>query len=135
MSAQKGRDLLVKIHDGSGFVTLAGLRTKTLNLNARLVDITHSDSLDAWRQLLPGAGVKSITVSGAGIFTDGASDALARETFFAQSAAQYQLIIPDFGILTGAFLISELSYAGRYEGEATYDITLASAGAISFAAL
>ena len=135
MTAQKGRDLLVKIHNGSGFVTLGGLRTKTLNLNARLVDITNSDSIDAWRELLPGAGVKSITVSGAGIFRDGASDALARENFFAQSAAEYQLIIPDFGTLTGAFLISELSYAGRYEGEATYDISLASAGAISFAAL
>lgn len=133
MSAQKGRDLLVKIHDGSGFVTLAGLRTKTLNLNARLIDITDSDSVDAWRELLPGAGVKSITVSGAGIFRDGASDALARESFFAQSAKTYQLIIPDFGILSGPFLISELSYAGRYEGEASYDIALASGGAITFA--
>ncbi len=132
MSAQKGRDLLVKIHDGSGFITLAGLRTKTLNLNARLVDITDSDSVDAWRELLPGAGAKSITVSGAGIFRDGASDALARESFFAQSAESYQLIIPDFGMLTGPFLMSELSYAGRYEGEATYDISLASAGAIRF---
>ena len=133
MTAQRGRDMLVKIKDeDSRFITLAGLRARTLRLNARLVDITHSDSFDAWRELLPGAGAKSAEITGSGIFRDSHADALARQFFFDQSAIQYQFIIPDFGCIEGAFLISVLSYSGRYDGEANYEMTLVSAGAPSF---
>lgn len=133
MSAQRGRDMLVKIKDDQdSFVTLAGLRTKTFKLNARVVDITHSESAEAWRELLPGAGVKSADVNGSGVFTDSHSDALARASFFEQSVREYQLILPDFGIIEGPFLISKLAYAGTYQGEATYEMTLQSAGAPTF---
>lgn len=136
MSVQRGRDMLVKIKNESGsFITLAGLRTKTLRFNARTVDVTHNESLDMWRELLPGSGVKSAEITGAGIFTDGTSDALARQAFFEQSAEDYQLIIPDFGIIEGTFLISSITYAGTYQNEATYEVTLQSAGALSFEAI
>lgn len=138
MSAQKGRDVLIKIHDGGSpgsYVTVAGLRARTLSFNARTVDATDSASSGAWRELLAGAGVKSATISGAGIFRDAASDALVRQAFFDQSAQSLQLTIPDFGLITGAFLVTNLDYAGDHEGEATYAITLASAGALSFASL
>lgn len=82
MAAQKGRDMLVKIADDSGsFVTIAGLRAKTISLNAKAVDITDSESEAAWRELLPGAGVKTLEISGNGIFRDTASDAIARKAF------------------------------------------------------
>jgi len=115
MAAQRGRDILLKIKDtasgGAGtFVTLAGLRTKTMRFNARVVDITNSDSADAWRELLPGAGVKSADISGSGIFRDAASDALARTAFFEQSVQDFQFIIPDFGIIEGPFLITGLNF-------------------------
>jgi hypothetical protein len=42
MSAQKGKDLLIKIDDGAGFTTVAGLRTRRLAFNAETVDITHA---------------------------------------------------------------------------------------------
>ena len=58
MAAQKGKDLLVKIADGAGFTTVAGLRTRRLAFNAETVDITHAESADRWRELLDGAGVK-----------------------------------------------------------------------------
>ena len=41
MSGQKGRDVLIKIGDGGApeaFVTVAGVRAKTISLNARSVD-------------------------------------------------------------------------------------------------
>ena len=133
MSAKLGRDMLVKIkNDQDAFITLAGLRTKGLRLNARTVDVTHSESADAWRELLPGAGVKTAEISGAGVFADSASDARARTAFFEQSAKDYQFILPEFGIIEGKFLISELTYAGTYQGEATYELTLISAGAPTF---
>lgn len=133
MSAKLGRDMLVKIkNDQDTFITLAGLRTKGLRLNARTVDVTHSESANAWRELLPGAGVKTAEISGAGVFADSASDTLARTAFFEQSANDYQFVLPDFGTIEGAFLISNLTYAGTYQGEATYELTLVSAGAPSF---
>ncbi|WP_371396208.1 phage major tail protein, TP901-1 family [Fretibacter rubidus] len=133
MSAQAGRDLLVKLKNDAGdFITLAGLRTKTLRFNARSVDVTDSESLDAWRELLPGAGTKSVEISGAGVFRDKASDAVARSAFFDQSLIDTQVIIPHFGIIEGPFLIASLSYAGTFNGEASYELTFHSAGAASF---
>ena len=138
MAAQKGKDILLKIGDGESpevFTTVAGLRARTISLNARSVDATDSDSAGRWRELLAGAGVKQASVSGAGVFRDAASDALIRAAFFAQSADNWQLIVPDFGTLQGPFLVAALEYAGEHEGEATYAITLSSAGEIAFAAL
>ena len=74
-------------------------------------------------------------MAGQGIFRDAASDALIREAFFSQSANVWRLIVPDFGMLEGPFLVAALEYAGEHEGEATFAISLASAGEISFEAL
>ena len=138
MTAQRGKDILLKIGDGASpetFTSVAGLRARTISLNAKTVDATDSDSAGRWRELLAGAGVKSASVSGAGIFRDAASDALVREAFFAQEARTWRLVVPDFGVLEGPFLVAALEYAGEHEGEATYALTLASAGAVTFAGL
>jgi TP901-1 family phage major tail protein len=136
MAAQRGKDILLKTEDGPGvFVTVAGLRARTISLNARTVDATDGDSAGRWRELLAGAGVRSAAVSGQGVFRDAASDALIREAFFAQTAPGWQLIVPDFGVLEGPFLVAALEYAGEHEGEASFAISLASAGEIGFTAL
>lgn len=137
MAGQKGRDVLIKIGDGDtpeAFTTIAGIRAKTISLNARTVDGTSGESAGAWRELIAGAGVKSASVSGAGVFKDAASDALIQEAFFTQSARTFQLVIPDFGLLEGPFLVEALDYSGDHDGEAAFAVTLASAGAISFSA-
>lgn len=136
MSAQRGRDILLKIESGEGgFTTVAGLRARTIALNARTVDVTDGDSSGRWRELLSGAGVRTAAVNGQGIFRDAVSDALIREAFFSQTAKIWRLIVPDFGQLEGPFLVSALEYAGEHEGEATFAISLASAGEIAFEAL
>ncbi len=138
MSGQKGRDVLIKIGDGEtpeAFVTVAGIRAKTISLNARTVEGTSGESPGAWRELIAGAGVKSASVSGAGVFKDASSDALIQQTFFTQAARSFQLVIPDFGVLEGPFLVEALDYSGDHDGEAAFAITLASAGALTFEAL
>jgi TP901-1 family phage major tail protein len=136
MSAQRGKDILLKIESGGGaFTTVAGLRARAIALNARTVDATDGDSAGRWRELLSGAGVRSAAVNGQGVFRDAASDALIREAFFSQTARTWRLIVPDFGQLEGPFLIAALEYAGEHEGEATFAISLASAGEIAFEAL
>lgn len=137
MAGQKGRDVLIKIGDGDDpetFVTVAGVRAKTISLNARTVDGTSGESAEAWRELIAGAGVKSASVSGAGVFKDAASDAALQQCFFAQTARTFQLVIPDFGVLEGPFLVEALDYSGDHDGEAAFAVTLASAGVLAFAA-
>jgi TP901-1 family phage major tail protein len=136
MTAQRGKDLLIKIGDGGSpeaFTTVAGLRATSLAFNAQTVDVTNSDSTDMWRELLA-AGVKSATVSGSGVFKDAASDAAIRTAFFAQTLADWQIVIPGFGTVSGPFQIVSLQYDGPYDGEAKMSLSLASAGALAFAA-
>lgn len=134
MAGQKGRDVLLKLADDMGsFITVAGIRTKALALNAVAVDGTNTDSPDAWRELVVGAGVKSARITGNGVFKDQASDMRMRSVFFAGEVALWQLIIPDFGVIEGVFQITELAYGGDHDGEATFSLTLESAGPLSFA--
>lgn len=135
MTAQKGKDLLVKIHDGSSFITVAGLRSRRLAFNAESVDVTHAESVGRWRELLDGAGIRRASISGRGLFKDAASDALMRQTFFDGAVKNFQIVIPDFGSVEGPFQISSLEFSGEHNGEVTYELSLESAGALSFAAL
>lgn len=132
MTAQKGRDLLLKVHNGTGFETVAGLRATSLSFNAETVDATTQDSAGAWRELLAGAGLKTAAIRGQGIFKDAASDATVRGLFFSAGIVAWQIIIPDFGTVEGPFQISALDYAGRHDGEVTFELALASAGALTF---
>ncbi len=132
MTAQKGKDLLVKIADGAGYTTVAGLRTRRLAFNAESVDITHAESANRWRELLDGAGVKRASVSGRGLFKDASTDALMRQTFFDGAIKTYQIVIPDFGTVQGAFQITNLEFAGEHNGEVTYDVAFESAGEMTF---
>jgi TP901-1 family phage major tail protein len=134
MAAQKGKDFLLKLDDGTGnFVTVAGLRTRRLALNADTVDITDAESADRWRELLAGAGVKRASISGTGIFKDQASDILMRQIFFDGALRNWQMAIPALGVISGLFQISSLDYRGEHSSEMTFDIALESAGALSFA--
>jgi TP901-1 family phage major tail protein len=137
MAAQRGRDLLLKL-DAAGtnsFVTVAGLRASTLSFNAETVDATSQESVGAWRELLAGAGLKSASIRGSGLFRDQASDASVRSLFFNAQIVNWQIVIPDFGIVQGPFQIASLEFAGRHDGEVTFELALASAGALTFAAV
>jgi TP901-1 family phage major tail protein len=137
MAAQRGKDLLIKLDmTGSGaFETIAGLRATRITFNAETVDVTNLGSAGRWRELLAGAGVRSAAISGSGVFRDEATDERARAIFFAGEIPDFQVIIPSFGTVTGPFQITSIEYAGEHDGEAVYELSLASAGAIGFEAL
>ena len=137
MAVQSGKDLLIKldlIGDGQ-FVTIAGLRATRISFNAETVDVTSLESIGGWRELLAGAGVRSATISGSGVFRDANTDERARQIFFDGQVPRFQVIIPNFGVIEGPFQISAIEYSGSYNGEATYDMTMASAGVLIFTAL
>lgn len=136
MAAQKGKDLLLKVDsDGAGtFVTIAGMRSRTLSFNAETVDITHTESVGRWRELLGGAGARSARVTGAGIFKDSASDETVRGYFFNGTIRAWQVVIPDFGTVQGPFQITSLEIMGKHDGEIAFELALESAGEMTFTA-
>ncbi|MFV0292844.1 MAG: phage major tail protein, TP901-1 family [Paracoccus sp. (in: a-proteobacteria)] len=137
MAVQNGRDLLIKMDmTGAGeFETVAGLRATRISFNAETVDVTSLESEGRWRELLGGAGVRSASISGSGVFRDAATDGRARQVFFDGEVPDCQVIIPDFGVIEGPFQLTSLEYSGSHDGEATYEIALASAGALNFVTL
>jgi TP901-1 family phage major tail protein len=136
MAAQAGKDLLVKIDDGTGnFVTVAGLRTRQMTFNADAVDVTDQDSVGRWRELLAGAGARHATISGTGIFKDVASDALVQQNFFAGIVKTFQFVVPGFGTLKGPFVITALVYKADHAQGVMFDLTVESAGALTFTPL
>jgi TP901-1 family phage major tail protein len=137
MAAQKGRDLLLKLDStGAGvFVTVAGLRSHTFSFNSETVDATSQESAGAWRELLAGAGLKSAGLRGSGIFKDAATDMTMRSYLFNSTIVDWQIIIPNFGIVQGPFQIVSLDFGAKHDGEVTFDLALASAGQLSFTAI
>ena len=135
MAAQNGRDLLIKINVAGAYQTLAGLRATRIAFNAETVDVTSLESSGGWRELLAGAGVRSASVSGSGVFRDTAADERARALFFSGEIPRIQVVIPSFGTVEGPFQITALEYSGSHNGEATYELSLASAGQVGFTAL
>jgi TP901-1 family phage major tail protein len=134
MAVQAGKDLLVKVDmtsDGQ-FETIAGLRATRVSFNAETVDVTSLDSDGGWRELLAGAGVRSCTLSGSGVFRDEGTDERARQLFFDGLTPGFQIIIPAFGVVEGPFQVTALEYAGQLNGEATYELSLQSAGILTF---
>jgi TP901-1 family phage major tail protein len=137
MAAQKGKDLLLKVDaDGNGsFTTVAGLRSRSIAFNTETVDITHSESAGRWRELLSGAGAKSARVAGAGIFKDATSDEIVRAAVFEGAIHAWQIVVPDFGTVAGPFQIASFELSGRHDGEVAFEMTLESAGELTFLAL
>ena len=137
MAVQNGKDLLIKVDltgDGN-FQSIAGLRATRVSFNAESVDVTSLESAGGWRELLSGAGVKSAAISGSGIFRDEGSDERTRQIFFDGETPDFQIVIPDFGTVEGPFQVTSIEYAGTHDGEATYELSLASAGQLIFNAL
>lgn len=136
MGAQKGKDLLLKLDfdHNAVFETVAGMRSRKIAFNAEPIDITIADSAGRWRELLEGAGVRRAGISGSGIFKDASSDASVPELFFDGAIRTWQIVVPDFGTISGPFQVTALEYAGEHDGEMSYELALESAGQVSFAA-
>lgn len=135
MAAQKGSLVLLKVGNGGSptetFTTIGGLRTNSFTHNNQTVDTTSKDS-GAWRQLLDGAGIRSITLSGSGVFTDAATEETVRGFAMNNQIKNYQMTFGNGDSMTGAFQITSYQRAGSYNGEETYSLTLASAGTVTY---
>ena len=132
MSAERGSAFLLKVGNGATpvvYQTVAGLRTTQLGVNGEMVAITSKDS-GGWRELLSGAGVRSVSVSGAGVFTGSAAEVRIKGNARSGAIDDYRLTFESGETMTGRFLVTRLDYAGDYNGERSYTLSLESSGAV-----
>ena len=133
MAAQRGKALLLKIDISGTMTTVGGMRSTSMTLNDEAVDITNKDS-GSFRELLPAGGIQSMTITASGVFTDSTAEQTLRSAYGTSTFKSYNVIVPDLGTYAGTFMIASLEYAGEYNGEATYSVTLESSGSITFSA-
>jgi len=133
MPAQKGSAFLLKISDGATpavYRTVAGLRTTQLSITGDPVVITTKES-GGWREMLSGAGVRSVSVSAAGIFLGSAAEAQVRANAMSGAIDDYELSFEGGEKLQGKFLVQRLDYAGDFNGERNYTLALESSGPVT----
>jgi TP901-1 family phage major tail protein len=132
MPAQKGSAFLLKLSNGATtpvYQTVAGLRTTQMSITGDTVVVTSKDS-GGWRELLSGAGVRTVSVSAAGIFLGSAAETQIRTNAMSGLLDDYELSFEDGSKLRGKFLIQRLDYAGDFNGERNYSLSLESSGAV-----
>lgn len=132
MAAERGSAFLLKIGDGAAtptFATVAGLKTTQLSVNGDAVAITHKGS-GGWRELLSGAGVRSVSVAASGIFTGSAAETQVRGLALDGGIETYELSFESGERMRGDFLVTRLEYAGDFNGERNYTVALESSGAV-----
>ena len=133
MAAEKGSAFLLKIGDGESppaYSTIAGLRTTQVSVNGEPVAITNKDS-GGWRELLSGAGVRSVSVSGAGVFTGSEAELRIKNHALGGMIDAYELSFEGGDKMRGDFLVTRLDYSGDYNGERSYTLSLESSGAVT----
>ncbi len=133
MPAEKGSAFLLKIGNGAAppaFSTVAGMRTTQMSVNGEAVNVTSKDS-GGWRELLSGAGVRSVSVAASGIFTGSAAESRLKGNAIAGLLDDYELSFESGERMRGRFLVTRLDYAGDYNGERTYSLSLESSGEVA----
>ena len=133
MSAEKGSAFLLKIGNGASppvFTTVAGMRTTQMSVNGEAVNVTTKDS-GGWRELLSGAGVRSVSVSASGIFTGSAAELRLKANALGGTLDDYELSFESGERLRGRFLVARLDYSGDHNGERNYALSLESSGAVT----
>src|SRR5438105_517959 len=135
MAAQLGLNVLLKVDsDGAGtYQTLGGLQDVTLKFNGEQVDITSQDDTSRYRQELAGAGVKSCAVTGKGVFKNDSAFTTMLTYWKNDTIRTWKLSIPGlYTTITALFKVADFTVGGIHNKEVTFDLTLESAGDITF---
>jgi TP901-1 family phage major tail protein len=132
MAAGAGSTFILKQGTAAAGVQVAGMRTTAMTVNNATVDITNKDSA-GWRTLLAAAGVTSMSITAAGVFTNATVEETVRGYAFARTINAFGLVFSNAGKLDGLWYISNYQRDGAFNNEETYSLTLESSGAMTYA--
>ena len=131
----KGADIAIKKGTSSAGTLIAAGRTKRLEINSELVDITSDDNTNRWRAGIAAAGIKTMSVTLSGVLKDSATHMALLTDVNAQTIDAYGVVVGTLATFDGNFQITSVSMSGEYNGEMQFDVTLESAGDITIAAV
>ena len=131
MTKYCGRDLLIQIDISSVYTTIGGLRSNNVVINNETVDVT--DKGDApWRQLLANCGIRSMSLSGSGVFTDDAALQDVLDMVVAGTIVDFKIISGRLDEFEGPFTVTSFERGGEHNAEETFSISLESASDITY---
>ena len=135
MAKQLGRAMVLRADVSGTQTAIATLNSKTLTINNSPIDVTTPDAASPggvlWQASM--AGLKSISISADGVFSDSAVEQdVAEKALSADPTDTYELLVPDFGTYKGKFRIESLEFGGETEGAVTFSISLTSTGAVTW---
>lgn len=134
MAGKGGKDFTLKMEDSAGsstYTTIGGLRSATMSREFAEIESTNHGS-NQNKEVLDGAGIRSMSVSGEGIFTDDANLGDLEDIAVNQTLYSFQIVDADSGrTYTANFKITTFERAGEYNAEQTYSVSLVSSGAVT----
>ena len=86
--------------------------------------------MGGWRELLSGAGTRSVSVAGSGVFTGSAAEARLKANALGGRLDDYRLSFESGESMQGRFLLTRLDYSGDFNGERAYTLALESSGPV-----
>ncbi|MFN3591378.1 MAG: phage tail tube protein [Thermaurantiacus sp.] len=132
MAVESGAAFLLKASDGGEpetFVTIAGLRSTQMSVSSEQVVVTNKGS-GAWRELLGTGGSRSVSLSGAGVFTGSDAEMRLKGLALGGGLGRFEVSFEGGERLRGAFQVVRLDYSGDFNGERTYSVSLESSGPV-----
>jgi TP901-1 family phage major tail protein len=119
----------------NGYKTIGGLRSSSLSFNADAIDVSNHGS-NQWKNLKSGAGMRSVSVSGSGVYTNASNYRAMENSAIANSLVSLAFLDIDAGrIYSGSFKITSIEASGEYDGEAAFSMSADSSGTVSIAQL
>lgn len=112
------------------FTTLGGLRSKSFSFSADSIDVSNHGS-NQWKELLDEAGMKSVSLSGAGVYTSATNYRLCESNALAGLLTCFAILDSVTGrVYYGCYKITGLEATAEYDGEAGYSLSMDSSGEI-----
>jgi predicted secreted protein len=126
MAEKGGKDLLLKY----GGTTLGGLRATEYTITNEEIEVTNHGS-NQYKEVLDGAGIRSMTVSGSGIHDgDAATLDAVEDLCIAGTLGTFTVVDPD-RTYSASFKVTEFGRSGEYNGAQEYSISLQSSGTVT----
>lgn len=139
MTAKRGSTLLLKRHDGSSYVTVGALQSKSLSINGNPIDVTTADNVDVndemWQTFI--TGLKSLSISNANGIAKSDNKAIVQavyDDFATGTVTSYQVVVPYLGTFEVDMIVGNMEFSGPHDGVMGFTISLQAAGAPTFTA-
>lgn len=113
------------------FKSIGGLRSNGFSFASDAIERTNRGS-NQWREIVDEAGIRSVSISGSGVYTHESNWKTMRNAAFAGVLVCLAFIEAQLGeIYSGCFKITAIEGAGEYDGESSFSMSAESSGRIN----